>query len=147
MFTAPDEHMPYIIQLHIMSIQPAERDRERERWGGGGGSRQERGVAAPPIKLNRTWMRGSITLRPKTTVATKTDSSRHCTQLATQSLTDPTPPRSATVPALTGHQSRKGEKKKKKKRRKKGGEKGKKSYPQKSQPRHCNILSFVNIKG
>ena len=23
MFIAPDEHMPYIIQLHIMSIQPA----------------------------------------------------------------------------------------------------------------------------
>ena len=22
-FTAPDEHMPYIIQLHIMSTQPA----------------------------------------------------------------------------------------------------------------------------
>ena len=21
-FTAPDEHMPYIIQLHIMSVQP-----------------------------------------------------------------------------------------------------------------------------
>ena len=23
MFTVPDEHMPYIIQLHIVSIQPA----------------------------------------------------------------------------------------------------------------------------
>ena len=35
MFTAPDEHMPYIIQLHIMSIQPANRERERnsnETW-------------------------------------------------------------------------------------------------------------------
>ena len=36
MFTAPDEHMPYIIQLHIMSIQPANKAaehlmRERER--------------------------------------------------------------------------------------------------------------------
>ena len=33
MFTAPDEHMPYIIQLHIMSIQHREREREggRER--------------------------------------------------------------------------------------------------------------------
>ena len=39
MFTAPDQHMPYIIQLHVMSIQPAnkaaehprERERERER--------------------------------------------------------------------------------------------------------------------
>ena len=32
MFTAPDEHMPYIIQLHIMSIQPADnRQRQRQR--------------------------------------------------------------------------------------------------------------------
>ena len=29
MFTAPDEHMPYIIQLHIMSIQPANKAAER----------------------------------------------------------------------------------------------------------------------
>ena len=28
--TAPDEHMPYIIQLHIMSIRERERERERE---------------------------------------------------------------------------------------------------------------------
>ena len=28
MFTAPDEHMPYIIQLHIMSIQPANKAAE-----------------------------------------------------------------------------------------------------------------------
>ena len=27
-FTAPDEHMPYIIQLHIMSIQPANKAAE-----------------------------------------------------------------------------------------------------------------------
>ena len=37
MFTAPDEHMPYIIQLHIMSIQggggggEGGRDRDRDR--------------------------------------------------------------------------------------------------------------------
>ena len=32
MFTAPDEHMPYIIQLHIMSIQLANKAAEqRER--------------------------------------------------------------------------------------------------------------------
>ena len=29
MFIAPDEHMPYIIQLHIMSIQPANKAAER----------------------------------------------------------------------------------------------------------------------
>ena len=28
MFTAPDEHMPYIIQLHIMNIQPANKAAE-----------------------------------------------------------------------------------------------------------------------
>ena len=27
-FTAPDEHMPYIILLHIMSIQPANKAAE-----------------------------------------------------------------------------------------------------------------------
>ena len=27
-FTAPDEHMPYIIQLHITSIQPANKAAE-----------------------------------------------------------------------------------------------------------------------
>ena len=27
-FTAPDEHMPYIIQLHIMSIQPVNKKAE-----------------------------------------------------------------------------------------------------------------------
>ena len=34
-FTVPDEHMPYIIQLHIMSIQPSNKAaRAREREGG-----------------------------------------------------------------------------------------------------------------
>ena len=28
MLTAPDEHMPYIIQLHIMNIQPANKAAE-----------------------------------------------------------------------------------------------------------------------
>ena len=28
MFTAPDEHMPYTIQLHIMSMQPANKAAE-----------------------------------------------------------------------------------------------------------------------
>ena len=27
-FTAPDEHIPYIIQLHIMSIQPSNKASE-----------------------------------------------------------------------------------------------------------------------
>ena len=38
MFTEPDEHMPYIIQLHIMSIQRANKAAERE--GDGGGERE-----------------------------------------------------------------------------------------------------------
>ena len=44
MFTAPDEHMPYIIQLHIMSIQQANKAAEHLIKGreGGGGERGER---------------------------------------------------------------------------------------------------------
>ena len=42
MFTAPDAHVPYIIQLLIMSIQPENNvegkggGREKEGWGGRG---------------------------------------------------------------------------------------------------------------
>ena len=42
MFTATDEHMPYIIQLHIMRGREGERERgrEREREGGREGGRE-----------------------------------------------------------------------------------------------------------
>ena len=54
MFTAPDKHMPYIIQLHMMSIQPEnkaaehlirERDthRQTEREAGREGGREGEG--------------------------------------------------------------------------------------------------------
>ena len=46
-FTAPDEHMPYTIQLHIMSMQPANKaaeQREREILSNTG---QENNTAQP----------------------------------------------------------------------------------------------------
>ena len=30
MFTAPEEHMPYTIQLHVVSIQPANKAAEHQ---------------------------------------------------------------------------------------------------------------------